>query len=131
VQPRTAPVQWADGAAIQGLLAHWQQALVDIGFLDPAAPKKLLPRLNQLANRAQLTQEEVHILRGIARAMQKLAAAGQRALSPVGSGCPATLSLLSRFLNPPPTEPPCSPACAKTSPAFWSATLPRAAAGRC
>lgn len=72
VEPRTAPVQWADGAAIQGLLAHWQAALVDIGFLDPAAPKKLLPRLNQLANRAQLTQEEVHILRGIARAMQKL-----------------------------------------------------------
>ena len=72
VEPRTAPVQWADGAAIQGLLAHWQAALTDIGFLDPAAPKKLLPRLNQLANRAQLTQEEVHILRGIARAMQKL-----------------------------------------------------------
>lgn len=75
VAPRTAPVQWADGAAIQGLLAHWQAALVDIGFLDPAAPKKLLPRLNQLANRAQLTQEEVHILRGIARAMQKLSPA--------------------------------------------------------
>jgi tRNA/rRNA methyltransferase len=72
VEPRTAPVQWADGAAIQGLLAHWQAALTDIGFLDPAAPKKLLPRLNQLANRAQLTQEEVHILRGVARAMQKL-----------------------------------------------------------
>lgn len=48
---------------------------MDIGFLDPAAPKKLLPRLNQLANRAQLTQEEVHILRGIARAMQKLSPA--------------------------------------------------------
>ena len=72
VEPRTAPVHWADGAAIQGLLAHWQAALTDIGFLDPAAPKKLLPRLNQLANRAQLTQEEVHILRGVARAMQKL-----------------------------------------------------------
>lgn len=73
VQPRTPPVHWADGAAVQGLLAHWQQALVDVGFLDPAAPKKLVPRLNQLANRALLTQEEVHILRGIARAMQKLA----------------------------------------------------------
>lgn len=73
VAPRTAPPQWADGAAVQGLLAHWQQALVDIGFLDPAAPKKLVPRLNQLANRAALTAEEVHILRGIATAMQKTA----------------------------------------------------------
>jgi tRNA/rRNA methyltransferase len=76
-QPRTAPArepQWADAAAVQGLLGHWQRALVDIGFLDPAAPKKLLPRLNQLANRAALTAEEVHILRGIATAMQRTAA---------------------------------------------------------
>ena len=59
------------GAAVQGLLAHWQEALQAIGFLDPDAPKKLMPRLNQLANRAQLTMEEVHILRGVARAMDK------------------------------------------------------------
>jgi tRNA/rRNA methyltransferase len=56
---------------VQGLLAHWQQALADIGFLDPAAPKKLMPRLNQLLNRAELSAEEVHILRGIARAIQR------------------------------------------------------------
>ncbi len=68
VTPRTAEPQRADGAAIAGLLAHWQATLQDIGFLDPNAPKKLMPRLNQLLNRAQLTVEEVHILRGIARA---------------------------------------------------------------
>jgi tRNA/rRNA methyltransferase len=68
VQERTAAPQWADGAAVQGLLEHWQRTLVGVGFLDPQAPKKLLPRLNQLANRLQLTAEEVHILRGIARA---------------------------------------------------------------
>lgn len=59
----------ADVQAVQGLLAHWQQTLVDIGFLDPASPKKLMPRLNQLVNRAELTSEEVHILRGVARAV--------------------------------------------------------------
>jgi tRNA/rRNA methyltransferase len=69
VTPRTAEPMLADARAVQGLLDHWQQALVQIGFLDPEAPKKLLPRLNQLANRAQLTAEEVHILRGIARAI--------------------------------------------------------------
>jgi tRNA/rRNA methyltransferase len=74
VQPRAPAAARADGAAVQGLLAHWRQALVEIGFLDPAAPKKLLPRLNQLANRAGLTTEEVHILRGIATAMQRAAA---------------------------------------------------------
>lgn len=70
VAPRTAEPQWADGVAVQGVLAHWQAVLERIGFLDPAAPKKLMPRLNQLLNRAQLTQEEVHILRGIARAVE-------------------------------------------------------------
>lgn len=57
----------ADAAQVAGLLQHWEQALVCLGFLDPQAPKKLLPRLNSLFNRAQLRQEEVHILRGIAR----------------------------------------------------------------
>jgi tRNA/rRNA methyltransferase len=71
VEARTRPPQWADGAAVQGLLIHWQDTLVQLGFLDPAAPKKLLPRLNQLLNRAQVTQEEIHILRGIARMIQK------------------------------------------------------------
>ena len=65
----------ADAAQVAGMLAHWQQALVDIGFLDPAAPKKLMPRLQQLFNRAQPTAEEIHILRGIAKAMQGAAAA--------------------------------------------------------
>ena len=69
VQPRTAAPTPADARAVQGLLEHWQKTLVAIGFLDPVAPKKLIPRLNQLANRAQLTAEEVHILRGIARAI--------------------------------------------------------------
>ena len=69
VQVRTAEPTLADARAVQGLLDHWQQTLVEIGFLDPEAPKKLMPRLNQLANRAQLTPEEVHILRGIARAI--------------------------------------------------------------
>ena len=65
--------QRADGAQLAGMLAHWEQALTAIGFLDPAAPKKLMPRLNQLFNRAQLTQEEIHILRGVAKSMLQAA----------------------------------------------------------
>ncbi len=72
VQPRAPEGLAADVAAVQGALAHWQEVLVDIGYLDPEAPKKLMPRLNQLANRARLTGEEIHILRGIARAVAKL-----------------------------------------------------------
>ncbi|MEY4561304.1 MAG: hypothetical protein RLZZ618_581 [Pseudomonadota bacterium] len=69
--PRVADAELADVPAITGVLTHWEQALTQIGFLDPAVPRKLMPRLNQLFNRAGLTQEEVHILRGIARAIEK------------------------------------------------------------
>ena len=68
VAPRTPDDALADAGAVQGLLEHWHRTLQAIGYLDPAAPKKLMPRLNQLLNRAALTQQEVHILRGIARA---------------------------------------------------------------
>ena len=71
VVSKSPPPQWADAQDVQGTLAHWQQALEHIGYLDPAAPKKLLPRLNQLANRHTLTREEVHILRGIAATLLK------------------------------------------------------------
>ena len=67
--------QLADAAQVAGMLAHWERALVGIGFLDPAAPKKLMPRLNQLFNRAQLSPEEIHILRGVAKAMIETAQA--------------------------------------------------------
>ena len=74
VQAATEPAVLADAQQLAGLLAHWEQSLTAIGFLDPAAPKKLMPRLNQLFNRAAVTQEEVHILRGVAKAMLEAAA---------------------------------------------------------
>ena len=58
------------------MLAHWEQALVALEYLDPQTPRKLMPRLRQLFHRAELREEEIHILRGIARAM--LQAAGNR-----------------------------------------------------
>jgi tRNA/rRNA methyltransferase len=73
VQSATQPARLADAAEVAGMLGHWEQALAEIGFLDPQAPKKLMPRLNQLFNRAQLSTEEIHILRGVAKAMQQAA----------------------------------------------------------
>ena len=79
--PQTAPLaspRLADAQAVAGLLSHWAQALTAVGYLDPAAPKKLMPRLQQLLNRAQPTEAEVHILRGVARAMLETAARAKR-----------------------------------------------------
>lgn len=64
------PHEPADAAQLAGMLAHWMQALEAIGFYDPAVPKRLQPRLQQLFNRARPNAEEVRLLRGIARAMQ-------------------------------------------------------------
>ncbi len=59
----------ADARALAGMLEHLERALVAVDFLDPDAPKKLMPRLNQMFNRAAPSEEEVHILRGVAKAM--------------------------------------------------------------
>jgi tRNA/rRNA methyltransferase len=77
VQLATAAPVLADASQLAGMLAHWERSLVAIGFLDPQAPKKLMPRLNQLFNRAGVTQEEIHILRGIAKTMDQAGAAQQ------------------------------------------------------
>jgi tRNA/rRNA methyltransferase len=71
VEPRTTRPELASLPEVMGALEHWRETLETIGFLDPAAPKRLMPRLQQLLNRAQLTREELHILRGIARAVGK------------------------------------------------------------
>jgi tRNA/rRNA methyltransferase len=77
--PPTAPARpVADAHALAGMLTHLEQALVAVDFLDPAAPKKLMPRLNQLFNRAAPTDEEIHILRGVAKAMLQMAEKARR-----------------------------------------------------
>ena len=84
VQAATTESRLADAAAVSGMLRHWEEALTGIGFLDPASPKKLMPRLNQLFNRAQLSPEEIHILRGVAKAMLQNASA-PKTLQPAAS----------------------------------------------
>ena len=73
VQAATPEPVLADARQLAGMLAHLQEALVSVGFLDPESPKKLMPRLNQLFNRAALTQEDIHVLRGVAKAMMDTA----------------------------------------------------------
>jgi tRNA/rRNA methyltransferase len=67
VEAATPEPVLADARQVAGMLAHLEESLVAIGFLDPQAPKKLMARLNQLFNRAAVTQEEIHVLRGVAK----------------------------------------------------------------
>ena len=60
--PRFAPATTDEIAALD---AHAERTLVDLRFLNPRLPRRLMPRLRRLFARAGLEKEEVNILRGI------------------------------------------------------------------
>jgi TrmH family RNA methyltransferase len=65
-----APREPVAGADMEGLLRHFEQTAVDVGFLDPAAPRRLVRRLWRLLNRAQPDRTELNLLRGFLKAAQ-------------------------------------------------------------
>jgi tRNA/rRNA methyltransferase len=60
----TAPIE-----ALEGFYAHFEQALIAVGALDPDEPKRLMQRLRRLFNRARPTQTEIDVLRGVTAAI--------------------------------------------------------------
>jgi tRNA/rRNA methyltransferase len=61
----TAPRDLAPLEDIEFFFARLEETLIDIGFLDPAHPKRLMPRLRRLFSRTQLEKEELSILMGM------------------------------------------------------------------
>jgi tRNA/rRNA methyltransferase len=61
---------FASLAQVEGLMQHLEQSLIQIGYLDPAKPKRLMPRLRRLFARTRLEQEEIDILRGILKTIE-------------------------------------------------------------
>ena len=55
----------ATNDALEGFYAHLEQILLHIGYLNPAAPKKLMERIRRIYARARLEKEEVNLLRGV------------------------------------------------------------------
>lgn len=55
----------ADLAEVERFYAHLEETLIRIGFLNPASPKRLMPKLRRLFSRTRLQKEEINILRGI------------------------------------------------------------------
>jgi tRNA/rRNA methyltransferase len=66
---REEMADFADPAAVAAMLEHWREGLEAIGYLDPANPKKLMPRMQALFARSRLHKEEIDLLRGIAKQM--------------------------------------------------------------
>ncbi|NYT86443.1 RNA methyltransferase [Pollutimonas harenae] len=65
--------QAAPGEKVQAFMTHWEQAITEVGFLDPAHPKKLMPRMRHMFGRNALSHDEVDMLRGLCTAMIKAA----------------------------------------------------------
>jgi len=72
------PPDWepVDAEQMERLFEHLEQTLLDIRFLNPRQPKKLMARLRRLFNRARPDQNEINILRGILKAAQDAAEGG-------------------------------------------------------
>ncbi|HEX6008293.1 MAG TPA: RNA methyltransferase [Burkholderiales bacterium] len=68
--PAAKPRDFATHEEVEGFYAHLEHAMVEVGFLDPQHPKKLMPRIRRLFARAQLEKEEVNILRGILKSFR-------------------------------------------------------------
>ncbi|MFD2644174.1 tRNA (cytosine(32)/uridine(32)-2'-O)-methyltransferase TrmJ [Pseudomonas japonica] len=79
-EPQAAPVnkdeaveELATMDEMERFYGHLESTLVQIGFLDPAKPKHLMPRLRRLFGRSAVNRSEMSILRGILTETQKAA----------------------------------------------------------
>lgn len=66
--PFASPV--ASHEEVEGFYGHLERVMVETGFLDPANPRRLVPKLRRLFSRIELEKDEVNILRGILAATE-------------------------------------------------------------
>lgn len=58
-------------AEVEGLMEHLQRVIETSGFLNPQQPGLIMQRLRRLYLRAELSRNEVNILRGILNSIEK------------------------------------------------------------
>ena len=68
--PRPGEHDDATHEDVEQLIAHWESAMVESGYLDPAQPGRLMERLRRLLARAGLERSEVKLLRGMLGAFE-------------------------------------------------------------
>ena len=78
----------ATAEELEGFYRHLETALVEIGYLDPAAPKLLMRRLRRLFSRSELDRAEINILRGILTATTRPSAGASRGPAASAPGRP-------------------------------------------
>ena len=77
VTPFTSPLATHD--ELEGLFAHFEAVMTETGFLNPAQPGRLMPKLRRLFGRTRLEKDEINILRGILAATRSRTGHGRKA----------------------------------------------------
>jgi len=69
--PAGKPAVLATQEELEAFFAHLESTLLATGYLNPDHPKKLMQRMRRLFGRAALEHEEVNILRGLLKVLEK------------------------------------------------------------
>lgn len=77
VTPFASPLATHD--ELEGMFAHFESVMTETGFLNPAQPGRLMPKLRRLFGRARLEKDEVNILRGVLAATRIRTGHGRKA----------------------------------------------------
>ena len=56
---------------VEAMHAHFERAMVESGFIDPAQPKRLMERMRRLFARARLERSEAQFLRGMLASFER------------------------------------------------------------
>lgn len=67
--PREEQGELAKFEDIELMFRHLEETMLASGFLDPAQPKRLMPRLRRLFSRVTMEKEEVNIIRGLLKSL--------------------------------------------------------------
>jgi tRNA (cytidine32/uridine32-2'-O)-methyltransferase len=81
--PRAGRAERAPAGEVEQAVSELRGALLEIGYLDPQSPDRVLTELRRLIARAEPTSREVVLLRGLAR---QVAWAGRVARGGAGAG---------------------------------------------
>ena len=80
--PKSEVEQWdtpfSSQENMERFYTHLEETLIDIEFLDPAAPRQLMSRLRRLYSRVRLDEMELNILRGVLTETQKWVKRGRQ-----------------------------------------------------
>jgi tRNA C32,U32 (ribose-2'-O)-methylase TrmJ len=70
-QDESWDMDFAQSQAVEMMMEHLEQTLIEVDFHDPENPRQLMTRLRRMFNRIRMDKMEVNILRGFLTAINR------------------------------------------------------------